>query len=334
MKNSTLKLVNGINNGEIDFYLNHFNTYENIFKFLEKEDALHLIDFRDGDMSYYINYYHNYMLNVKNDKTILDEIVEKDLWDVIKKGDDYYLILSDLIDLSDLFKSYDRETSPYDVASRVLTEDYSEFFYDTTQDIYNDVIEELNEENLNYLKQLIIRRLPEIEVDDDFPDLLVELSDEGIVRVNQQNINEIISDRETTDFILDTYLDDVMSDLRSIHNNAYNNAYESEYYDKVNDELSTYFDMRNKEWVKKGNKYDILIKINGGVLYNILSDFVSEFKDDSYNNTIEYHSYLLRIIIELMEYSDSYDKLYFNIYDYPDHSLVVKNINEIFGNYL
>jgi hypothetical protein len=334
MKNSTLKLVNGINNGEIDFYLNHFNTYENIFKFLEKEDALHLIDFRDGDMSDYINYYHNYMLNVKYDKTILDEIVEKDLWDVIKKGNDYYLILSDLTDLSDLFKSYDRETSPYDVASRVLTEDYWEFFYDTTQDIYNDVIEELNEENLNYLKQLIIRRLPEIEVDDDFPDLLVELSDEGIVRVNQQNIDEIISDRETTDFILDTYLDDVMSDLTSIHNNAYNNAYESEYYDKVNDELSTYFDMRNKEWVKKGDKYDILIKINDGVLYNILSDFVSEFKDDSYNNTIEYHSYLLRIIIELMEYSDSYDKLYFNIYDYPDHSLVVKNINEIFGDYL
>jgi hypothetical protein len=334
MRNSTLKLVNGINNGEIDFYLNHFNTYDNIFKFLEREDALHLIDFENSDVSDYVNYYLNYMLNIKNDKEIIDKIVEKDLWDVIKKGNDYYLTLNNLTDLADLFKSYNREFSSYDVASRVLSEDDSEFFFETTQDIYNDVIEELNEENLNYLKQLIIRRLPEIEVDDDFPDLLVELSDEGIARINQQNIDKIISDSETTNFILDTYLDDVMSDLRSIHNNAYNNAYESEYYDKVNDELSTYFDMRNKEWVKGGKGYDIHIKINKGVLHNILSDFVSEFKDDSYNNTIEYHSYLLRIIIELMEFSDSYDKLYFNIYDYPNHSLVVKNINEIFGHYL
>lgn len=334
MRNSTLKLVNGINNGEIDFYLNHFNSYDNIFRFLEREDALHLIDFRDNDMSDYINYYLNYMLNVKKDDEIIDEIVEKDLWDVIKKGDDYYLTISDLTDLADLFKSYGRETSPYDVAKGVLAEDYWEPFYDTVYDIYNDVIDELNEENLNYLKELIIKKIPEIEVDDDSPELLVELSNDGVIKINSQNINQIVGDSKSMDYLLDEYLRDIKSDLYSVHNNAYNSAYTDEYYNKVMDELSTYFDMKNKEWVKREKGYDIHIKINKGELYNILSDFVSEFKDDSYNNTIEYYSYLLTIIIELMEYSDSYDRLNFGIYDYPDHSLVVKYINEIFGDYL
>lgn len=334
MRNSTIKLVNDINNGRIDFYARVFGDYETILKFLEKEGALHLIDFRDGDLSDYVNYYLNYMLNVKNDDTILDEIVEKDLWDVIKKGDDYYLTLSDLTDLADLFKSYDREISPYGVAKGVLNEDYWEPFYDTVYDIYNNVIEELNDENLNYLKELIIKKLPEIEVDDDFPELLVELSNDGIININSQNINQIVGDSESMDYLLDEYLYDIKSDLYSVHNNAYNSAYTDEYYNKVMDELSTYFDMKNKEWVKRDKGYDIHIKINKGELYNILSDFVSQFKDEAYNNTIEYHSHLLRIIEELMEYSNSYDRLYFSIDDYPDHSLVVKNINEIFGDYL
>lgn len=334
MKDSVLKLVNRINDGDINFYLDFFNSYENIFRFLEKEDALHLIDFRNSDMSDYINYYLNYMLNIKKDDSIIDEIVEKDLWDVIKKGDDYYLTISDLTDLADLFKNYDRETSPYDVAKGVLAEDYWEPFYDTTYDVYNDVIEELNEENLNYLKELIIKKTPEIEVDDDSPELLVELSNDGIIKINSQNINQIVSDSESMNYLFDEYLRDIKSDLYSVHNNAYNSAYTDEYYNKVMDELSTYFDMKNKEWVKREKGYDIHIKINKGELYNILSDFVSEFKDDSYNNTFEYHGYLIRIIIELMEYSDSYDRLNFGIYDYPDHSSVVKNINEIFGDYL
>jgi len=331
MKDSTIKLVNKINEDGLEFIVDVMGNITSVLRYLDKEDALDMVEFFETE---YENEVLNYILNVKKDDTILDKIIVKDLWDVIKKGDDYYLVISDLTDLSDLFKSYDRETSPYDVASMVLGEDYWEAFYDTTQDIYNDVIEELNEENLNYLKELIIKRLPEIEVDEDFPDLLAELSNEGFVKISKENIDKIISDKETTDFILETYLEDVESDLRSIHNNAYNNAYESEYYGEVMDELSEYFDMRNKEWVKKGEGHIAHIKINKGVLYNVLSDFVLEFKDDSYNNTIGYHSYLLRIIIELMEFSDQYEKLYFNIYDYPDHSLVVKNINEIFGEYL
>ncbi len=334
MRNSTLKLIKDINNGQIDMYLSFFNSYENIFKFLESEEALHLIDFNDGFLSDYINYYLNYMLNIKKDRKIIDEIVEKDLWDVIKKGDDYYLTLNDLTDLAELFKGYSRDVSPYDIAKHVLNEDEWEPFYNTVYDIHNDVIEELNEENLNYLKELIITQLPEIEVDEDFPDLLVELSDDGVVKLNKQNINRIISDSETTNFLLDTYLEDVNSDLQSIHNRAYNDAYEMEYYNNVVGELSSFFDMKNKEWVKKGDRYDILVKINDGVLFNILSEFVSEFKDDSHSNTLEYHSSLLKIIVEVMMFSGSYDYLTFSISDYPDYSLVVKNINEIFGDYL
>ena len=345
MKIGIQEIIDTINDGNLDEVLPYFNDDINIlFRMLKKYGVLNQIDPFDSQLEDYQNQILNTLLNELNDADTWKYAISKIDGDIDRIGDDFYLVTTDITDLSELFKGgYRNDYSPEDIAKSVLSEDWWEPFYNTTEDIYSDVIQNLNEENLKYLKQKFIEELPDtisIYDENDFAhtDLLEELGEEQNtqeIQINQSNIDRIFNDEETIKYLLDEYLTDIDSDLYSLFNSSYNNAYTSEVYNLVWDELSTYFDTTTKEWVEYKNykdeaRYKFKIKLNPVVIQNVISDYVG---NEDISDSLEYHGTFLGLLGQLFEYDDNYDYLDFRIPEYPDYSDVIKDLNDNFGNY-
>ena len=144
------------------------------------------------------------------------------LHDVKEENGQYYLILDSLDELADLFKSYSRDVSPHDIAQGVLGEDYYEPYYNTTNDVFRDVVEELNPENKNYLKNKILETLKGVEIEingkssGEMELIASEQGHDDYMEVNSENIGRIFDDRETMKYLLKYELDDINSSLYSI----------------------------------------------------------------------------------------------------------------------
>jgi hypothetical protein len=345
MKLGIQEIVDTINDGNLDEVLPYFNDDINIlFRMLKKYGGLNQIDPFDSKLEDYQNQILNTLLNELNDADTWKYAISKIDGDIDRIGDDFYLVTTDITDLSELFKGgYRNDYSPEDIAKSVLSEDWWVPFYNTTEDIYSDVIQNLNEENLKYLKQKFIEELPNtisIYDENDFAhtDLLEELGEEQNtqeIQINQSNIDRIFNDEETIKYLLDEYLNDIDSDLNSLYNSSYNNAYTSEVYNLIWDELSTYFDTTTKEWVEYKNykdeaRYKFKIKLNPAVIQNVISDYVG---NEDISDSLEYHGTFLGILGQLFEYDDNYDYLDFRVPEYPDYSDVIKDLNDNFDNY-
>lgn len=329
------QIIEKINNDELDeiFYL-FDNDWDILFNFLESKGVLNQIDpFKLEDNQ---NAVIKQMLDLPGSDKLYDKIISR-LDDVEKVGDKYYLKVSDLSDLASLFVEYSRDTSPHDIALNVLKEDYWEPFWDTTYDVYSDVIEVLNKENLDVFKNKVLSELKDtkIELDgrssEEMELIASEQGHDDYLMVTPENIDRIVDDSDSMNYLLDNHLDEIKSDLFSVHSNAYNDAYNSENYHKVWNELLQYFDDTKVEWTKSGNKYTPKLSINKSIK-DIIYDYYSLYKNYGVSYTIEW-KYLLNIIEDLMEQEESHSKLSFRISDYPDYREVEKNINSIFGDY-
>lgn len=338
MKEKLIKVVEKINSGEIEEVIPFFGSVENLFKILDKFNVTDKINFSNSDLDDYQNEIFYSLLNNSNEPNkYYDYIIEKYLLDVEKIGNDYFLIVRDLSELSSLFKSYSRDVSPQDVAKNILSDDIDwEPFWDTTDNVYSDVIEELNDKNLKTLKEKILKDLNGVEIEitgqssEEMELIASEQGHDDHMFINQENIDRIVDDEDTMYVLLDSYLEDLKSDLYSIHSNSYNNAYYSEIYNDVWSELSNYFEGK-PVWVQQGNRYIAKLKVTNSIS-SIIFDFLSYFK--GYNDTIENEGYLLGLLQKLMDSDDDYEYLSFRVPDYPDYSYVKKNINEVFGEYI
>ena len=336
--------IDEFNSGEFESLLSMFGSMENILTFFKKRKVLHLIDPFDGGLEDYQTEILNYLLNNLNDKSMMKYIVSQ-LSDVEVKDDGYYLQLSDKSDLCKLFKSYSgREIGPRDIVESLFNDDNWERFSDTTDNIYQDVVEVLTPENMERLKQHMLDVLTnwKIEVDDDSPDLFNNYSEEGIFYLTPENVGDVIGDEESFMYLLDNdYLPDVTGDLYSIHSNAYNNAYESEIYNDVMSELETFFDVKSGKWDSRptSNNPDKLIetyiiKFNPGEVVNSIKKFVADTSNwGYYANNLDYVTSWLNMMNTFMDNGDE-PWLDFRMPDYPDSGLVDKYINEIFPDYI
>ena len=86
---------------------------------------------------------------------ICETVIDSDL---VKQGDDWYLYLNDQEDLGNLFYHGNRD-STQNLVKSVLGEDSWEPYWDTTDDVYRDVVEELNDENLKVLYSRILKEV-------------------------------------------------------------------------------------------------------------------------------------------------------------------------------
>ena len=272
------------------------------------------------------NRYLLYILE-KNPSETLKFICDNLLTDVELRGEDYYLRLNDREELSEFFKDYSRDTSPKDVSKAVLGEDYWEPYWDTTNDIYTDVIEVLDKENLAVISHYIIDRIGNqvLSTDDYDTQFFDKISNEsGEFTITTENVGELLRDEESMKLLLNDDLSDLKQELYSLHNNSYNSAYEGEIYSDVMSELERLF---------VGNIIeDKYIQIRD--FYNDVHKFLSTYKGSGYNNeNLDYHGSYTSIIKQLMD-EDEMEYLDFRIPDYPDHREVDKNINDMLTSYI
>ena len=346
MEEKYLKYVNQFNDGDFDSLLPFFDNMENILKFFHKKDLLQYVDPFDSNLEDYQNEILNYLLNVLNDKETLEYCVAQ-LSDVIPKDGVYYLRVGDREDLAQLFFNGGRDTTARDVAEAVLKDDNDIFerYSNTTDDIYRDVVEELNPENIELLKTYILDRLTnwKIEVDDETPDLFQNyVEDDGFFYLTPENVGDVIGDEESFMYLIDNdYLGDLSGELYSIHSNAYNSAYETEVYNDVMSELETFFDVKTAKWESValyGNQEKLVeryqIKFKPNEVINSIKKYVAD------NNNWGYYDYNISSVgtwTNMMNtFMDNGDETWldFRIPDYPDSSLVDRYINETFGDYI
>ena len=271
------------------------------------------------------NRYLLYILE-KNPTETLKFICDNLLTDVELRGEDYYLRLNDREELAEFFKDYSRETSPKDVAKAALGEDGWDH-WDTTSDVYTDVIEVLTKENLAVVSHYIIEHIGNqvLSTGDYDTEFFDQISNEsGEFTITTENVGELLRDEESMKLLLNDDLSDLKQELHSLHNSSYNSAYEDEIYSDVMSELERLFVGNIIE-----EKY---IKIRD--FYGDVHKFLSTFEGSGYNDeNLDYHGSYTSIIKQLMD-EDEMEYLDFRIPDYPDHREVDKNINDMLTSYI
>ena len=344
MKPHLQEYIDEFNNGEMEDLLKIFGSMEQILTFFQKQNILNDVDPFDDDLSDYQLEILNFNLNVLNDKETLRVCISK-LDDIVIKDDGYYLYIKDREDLAELFYNGGRDTSARDVAKMVLGDDMDwDRWGNTTDDVYRDVIEELNPENIELLKKHMLDVLTnwKIEIDDETPDLFNNYSEDGIFYLTPENVGDVIGDEESFMYLINNdYLGDLSGDLYGIHSNAYNSAYETEVYKSVEGELETFFDMKTSKWESIPSSYNpekliehYVLKFNPGEVFNSISKYVADSGNwGYYQNNLDYVTSWLNMMNTFMDNGDE-PWLDFRIPDYPDSSLVDKYINEFFPDYI
>ena len=332
------KIIDEVNSGNWDEYSQFFNNDMELFiKIITKYGLIDFIDPMSDDLRDYQNDVLYALVNENPEKWvnfICENVINSDL---IKKGDDWYLYLNDQEDLSELF--YDGRESTKDLVKSVFSDDHWEPYWDTTDDIYRDVVEELNNKNLKKLYEKILNEVEgeTISTDTDYLEYLDDSGSDEIV-ITKENFGGMFEDEETLKYILKKYASDVRQELYSLHSNCYNSAYEDEIYEDIWDELSTFFEGIS-QFESRPYKYDttktqhyVTVKIRD--IAGDIRDFLRNMKDSNYSqDSLEYYGSYMGMLKNGMN-NDVWEYLDFRIPDYPDSSKVDACINEDFENYL
>jgi hypothetical protein len=316
------------NDGDLDIN-KYFNDAETFFKIMDKRGRLDDLDLANNYME---NDYLFYLSETNTEK--FREEVARQISDVVfEEGKEPVLVLRDATDLAKLFCQGRNELSK-DTIEGILSGDSDwDRHWDTTDDVYRDVIEELDPENMKRLYEYIVNELEGIEISPETELLgdIANVQNGESAMINQKNVESVVKDSETMGYLLDHELSELYSELHSIHDNAYNQSYESEVYREVWGALNDIFDIDKREYVyqqhpyKKETQIEVL-KMPIRNFYQPIIDYLDNFKGTT--QTLEYHG----DFIGILEEND--DCVSMRVPDYADHSETVKNINEIFGDYI
>jgi hypothetical protein len=328
-------IVEKFNNNDLDVQ-KYFNDYGTFFSILKKRGLMGEVDPKNASGSE--DWQNEYLLWLyENDKENYYKWIPSLLDDVIFENGIAYLEISDRGDLAKLFCDGNRYDLSRDTIETILSGDGDAYepYWDTTQDVYSDVIEELTPENDKRLGEYIVNVLKGQQISADTDELQLIASEQGhpeYVEVSMENVKRIIDDKESMNQLLQDELADLKSELYSIHSSAYNSAYEESVWAEIWSELGTYFE-GDGEWVSKPHPY----KKNTQIQYFKIPirNFESDINDYLFNNknfgnqgTLEYHGSFIGIMKE------DRDCLSAQAPDYPDYRKVDKNINMYFQEYL
>ena len=321
------EVIELFNDTELDVN-KYFNDSETFFKIIEKRGR---IDDLDLETNYMENDYLLYLSETNTEK--FREEVAKQISDVTFDGEVPVLQLNDAGDLAKLFCVSRNDISQDTIREILLGEADWDRYWDTTDDVYRDVIEELNEENLKYLYSYIVKNLEGVQIEPE-TELLEDISNvqnSEFVTINEKNVESIVKDSETMGYLLDRDLSELDSELNSIHSNAYNMAYETAVFREVWGKLDDMFDVEKRKYIYKPHPYKKETQIE--VLEIPIRDFYEPIRDYLYNNkgtsqTLEYFGNFINILEENGECLSVWTP------DYPDSREIDKNINEIFGDYI
>ncbi len=331
-----IQYVESFNEGNWENFSQVFGDDLNRFlTLLKRKELLHLLDIDNIHYhdEYLVNPILSYMLKSNPNET-LKFIVDKFLNDVEIREDGYYLRLRDLTELSEFFSKYSRsrDIDPRSAVESVLGEDYWDPFSNTIQDVYEEIINVLNDKNIQLLANYIIEQIGgnELSLDEYSSDLFEEISEkqgtEGTFVIDPTNIINIIKDEESLNELLSNDLSDLNSRLHWLGDDAYNISYNDMVYKNVWDSLSDIFE-GDINWVEKSmqnrnsNIQVPYIKIKD--FYDDVLTFLVDFTQYS-DSLFDFGGYT-EFKTHWMYQTDSYLDL--SIDDYPDYRDVENNIN-------
>jgi hypothetical protein len=321
------RIIELFNDTELDIE-QYFNDSDTFFKIMEKRGR---IDDLDLENNYMENDYLLYLAETNTEK--FRQEVQKQISDVRFDGEVPVLELNDVTKLAKLFCD-SRDGFGQSIIEDILSGEADwDRYWNTTDDVYRDVIEELNEENLKHLYSYIVKNLEGVQVELG-TELLGEIATQqntDYATINMENVVSVVNDSETMDYLMENDLGELRSELDSIHSNAYNMAYETAVYNEVWDKLDEIFDVEKRKFVYQQHPYKKETQIE--ILEMPIRDFYTPIRDYLYNNkgssqTLEYYGDFMGIL------DDNGDCLSAWAPDYPSYSEIDKNINEIFGDYI
>ena len=321
--------IKHFNDGDINFIEKFFGSTERFVEFIKKKNRLH--DLRPNPNDLYASDYNHLMKSIfvssttEQKKLLVDHIIDQYIGDVEKIDDNTYRFRFDREDLSYLFRDYSRDTSPRDVAQSVLNEDYWEPFYDVIDrnNMY-DLIEDLNDDNMNYVIGYIVSHYKTLDLSDIETGLSEELKERlesSTITLTPEITKEILEDEELTKELFNTEWQDLYMELSGAYNEAYNDAYTNEIHNKVMSELDSLFGNRIK-WNTDNGRFNSYVDLSYGTIYQFLYDYLEGGDDETYY----YQGNLESILKEL--HNNSYDWLDFRIPDYPDYTDIKNNYQE------
>lgn len=348
------KIINLLNkpSWEVDKFINTiFNgNRETFISFLEKRGLLNdenIYDYliEEMPMTYLSNKFKN-----NPDKTT-KYIVDNYFGDISSENGRYTLRLNNREDLSIFFKDDggSRDMSSREYVSLIFQEDWWDPFYDTLEDVYTDVIENLTPENLKLLAERMIDEPASSEIQPD-TELLENIAEEqGHPEYVELSIdlllNTIFEDKETTKYLLEYEFNDINSELYSLYNSAYNTAYVDEKWETATNELKSLLGAENigeykSRTVKnyKGeevNISDYFIDVTNFLPDVIEATFNDKYMVDDYRNQFEYYGNFESFVGEMID-EDVIEGGDMSIpyYDYPDYTRVERYMNEMFRDYI
>jgi hypothetical protein len=325
------KIIDNFNNNEYDI-TSYFGGYKTFFNFLNKRGLISKVDIYNPEyQNHYLMWLHD------EDFKQFNKFVVNILSDLVMDEDGkIYLDIADRSELSELFCTRGRNTLSIAQVANLLRGD-SEYWFDySTNDIYRDVISELNPKNMKILEQHIVDSLKNVEVEPK-TELLRELSKEqgsaDLVKIDSSIISDIIDDEDTINYLLENYLDELNGNLNSLHSQAYTTAYEDQMYSAVMNELQEYFDGYGEFYSRphsfKKNTMTERFRIPVASNFNdIIMDYLDQGKNSLSRGSLEYFGSYISLV------QDSQDCLSVYPDDYPDSSKVDTLVNELFTDYI
>ena len=321
--------IKQFNDGNTEFIEKFFRSTERFIEFISIRKKL--INLRPDPYTLYASEYNNIMKLIfdssttEQEKPLVDYIIDQYIGDVEKIDDNTYRFRFDREDLSYLFRESSRDTSARDVAQSVLNEDSWEPFYNVIDrnNMY-DLIEELNDDNMNYVIGYIVSHYKTLDLSDIETGLSEELKEKlesSTITLTPEITKEILEDEELTKVLFNTEWQDLFWELNGAYNDAYNDAYTNEIHNKVMSELDSLFGNRIK-WKNDNGRFNSYVDLSYGTIYQFLYDYLEGGDDETYY----YHGNLENILKEL--HNNSYDWLDFRIPDYPDYTDIKNNYQE------
>jgi hypothetical protein len=329
------EIIDDFNNGELDV-TKYFNNYQTFFSILKKRGYMSMVDPTAPDSSEWQNEYliwlyeedrkkfYEYVVTLLNSDLIMDD------------SGNIFLETTDRGSFSKLFCSNRNDISRDTIEQILSGEDAFDPYWDTTDDVYRDVIEELTPENDKRLQEYIVDILNGREVEPEGEELELIASEQGhpeFAIITSENVKRIIDDEESMNYLLNNGLEDLKSELYSIHSSSYNSAYEEQVYDDIFDKINEYFN-GNGEWSSRPHTYkkDTMVEIFkipvASNFDSVILDYLNYNKGYGSSGTLEYWGSYLSILDESVDCLSVYSP------DYPDSRLIDKNINMYFKDYL
>jgi hypothetical protein len=323
------RLVKDYNNGDIESVIEILGgSIQLLYQILDKKEKFDELNFGTEETSDYTNEYLFYL--VRNYPEKFKKIAVETLNDIeINSDDELVYIASDYEDLASFFCE-GRYSLSRDSIEHILDDErdnFEFFFEDTTDDLYRDVVEDLTEENLQLLTKRLSNESPLIK---PTTELLTKLAsgqnNEGLVKINEEILDEILEDEKSTLSVLNQN-QDIKSDLYSIHNSAYNDAYFSEVRKNVLSGLGELFEGIPKRKPGFNNKkFYVEIKLQENIFFEVLQNFLEQNRNWR-EETLEKYGYFRDIFNEIADCLSTFAP------EYADWTKTKENINLIFSDY-